>query len=88
MVVVGVKNIKELTWVVVSAKGDKTISVEVERVKEDAKYGKRFTVKKKYYAHDEDNSAKEWNVVRIRETRPLSKTKRWKLMEIVKETVK
>lgn len=83
MVVIGAKNIKEFVGVVLSAKANKTITVEVERVKEDTLYRKRFTVKKKYYAHDEENLAKEGDVVRIRETRPMSKLKRRMLVKVV-----
>lgn len=57
MVMIGEKNIKELTGIVVSNKGDKTITVSVERVKTHPLYKKRYTVSKKYYAHDAENSA-------------------------------
>lgn len=83
MVVIWEKNIKELIWLVVSSKNDKTIVVQVERVKTHPLYRKRYTVKKKYYAHDADNSAKEWDTVKIREMRPMSKLKRWNLIEVV-----
>jgi small subunit ribosomal protein S17 len=46
-------------------------------------YKKRYTVTKKYYAHDEDNTALEGDIVTIRETRPISKTKRWLFIEVV-----
>jgi small subunit ribosomal protein S17 len=82
MVVIWDKNIKELIGVVVSSKWDKTIVVSVEQVKLDRKVRKRYSVEKKYYAHDEENAANEWDVVRIREHRPLSKLKRWMLLEI------
>lgn len=83
MVVIWEKNIKELIWLVVSSKNDKTIVVQVERVKTHPLYRKRYTVKKKYYAHDVDNSANKGDTVRIREMRPMSKLKRWNLIEIV-----
>lgn len=72
---------------VVSAKADKTITVVVETKKTHRKYGKQLKYSKKYTAHDENNSAKEGDIVRIMETRPLSKTKRFRLLEIVEEAV-
>lgn len=86
MVVIWDKNIKELIWTVLSAKWDKTLVVSVEKVKMDQKVRKRYAVQQKYYAHDEENSAKKWDVVRIREHRPISKLKRWSLVEIVSES--
>ena len=71
----------------VSDKGDKTISVVVETRVVHPKYGKRVKYSKKYTAHDENNSAKEGDIVRIMETRPLSKTKRFRLLDIVEEAV-
>ena len=85
MVVIGQKNIKELVGVVVSDKMNKTITVKVERVKMHPLYKKRFTVSKKYYAHDEQEQANVGDTVRIRETRPLSKLKRWKLIDVVEK---
>ncbi len=78
------KNIKEFIWTVVSDKMDKTVVVVVEKVKMHPIYKKRYVVKRKYYAHDEENKAKIGDVVRIRESRPLSKLKRWRVVEIVK----
>lgn len=72
---------------VVSDKMDKTIVVAVETYKRDPLYGKRVKVTKKFKAHDEENSAKVGDVVRIAETRPLSKEKRWRLVEIVEKAV-
>lgn len=72
---------------VVSDKMDKTITVLVETRKTHPKYGKRVKYSKKYKAHDEDNRAKEGDIVRIMETRPLSATKRFRLLEIVEEAV-
>jgi len=66
--------------VVTSTKMDKTIVVSVETYKNDPKYKKRFKVTKKFYAHDNENKAKEGDVVTIKETRPLSKLKRWVLV--------
>ena len=68
---------------VVSDKMDKTITVLVETRKTHPKYGKRVKYSKKYKAHDEENRAKEGDIVRIMETRPLSATKRFRLLEIV-----
>ena len=70
---------------VVSAKMDKTAIVAVERRVSHPLYGKQVARTKKYYAHDEDNAAHEGDVVRIVETRPLSKLKRWRLAEIVEK---
>jgi small subunit ribosomal protein S17 len=63
--------------VVTSTKMDKTIVVSVETYKSDPKYKKRYKVTRKFYAHDENNTCKEGDVVTIKETRPLSKLKRW-----------
>ncbi len=78
---------KELVGRVVSDKNDKTITVLVETYKKHPKYGKRVKYSKKYTAHDETNKAKIGDIVRIVETRPLSKTKRFYLAEIVEESV-
>lgn len=72
---------------VVSDKMDKTIVVAVETYKKHSLYGKRVKYTKKFKAHDEENRAKTGDVVRIMETRPLSKDKRWRLLEIVEEAV-
>ena len=72
---------------VVSDKMDKTITVLVETRKTHPKYGKRVKYSKKYKAHDEENRAKEGDIVRIMETRPLSATKRFRLLESVEEAV-
>jgi small subunit ribosomal protein S17 len=71
---------------VVSTKMQKTIVVEVEMRKAHAKYKRIVRSSKKFYAHDEQNSARVGDVVRIRETRPLSKMKRWSLEEIVRRS--
>ncbi|WP_054704946.1 30S ribosomal protein S17 [Shouchella patagoniensis] len=72
---------------VVSDKMDKTISVLVETYKVDRLYGKRVKDSKKFKAHDEENTAKVGDIVRIMETRPLSKDKRFRLVEIVEEAI-
>ncbi|MCC3683115.1 30S ribosomal protein S17 [Staphylococcus epidermidis] len=72
---------------VVSDKMDKTITVLVETYKTHKLYGKRVKCSKKYKTHDENNSAKLGDIVKIQETRPLSATKRFRLVEIVEESV-
>jgi len=69
---------------VVSDRMDKTIVVSVERRFAHPLYGKQVKRHKTYYAHDEDNTARVGDVVRIMETRPLSKKKRWRLIEVVR----
>ena len=71
---------------VVSTKMQKTIVVEVEMRKAHPKYKRIVRSSKKFYAHDEQNSARVGDVVRIREARPLSKLKRWSLEEIVRRS--
>ena len=70
--------------VVVSNKMDKTVVVKVSRLAEHPLYGKRIRRAKKYVAHDAENTCRIGDEVRIRETRPLSKTKRWELVEVVR----
>ena len=72
-----------LQGVVVSDKNDKTIVVKVERRLRHPVLKKTVRLSKKYHAHDENNDAKSGDVVRIQETRPLSKQKRWTLVEKV-----
>ena len=72
---------------VVSDKMDKTITVMVETKKTHPLYGKRVKYSKKYTAHDEKNEAKVGDIVKVVETKPLSKTKRFSLVEIVEEAV-
>jgi small subunit ribosomal protein S17 len=66
---------------------DKTITVLVETYKKHPLYGKRVKYSKKFKAHDEQNTAKVGDVVRIMETRPLSATKRFRLVEVVENAV-
>ena len=68
---------------VVSDKMDKTVVVAVERRTAHPVYGKRITRTSKFHAHDEENQAREGDTVRIEETRPLSKLKRWRIVEIL-----
>jgi small subunit ribosomal protein S17 len=76
---------QERRGVVVSDAGDKTIVVKVDSVRAHPKYKKVIRRSIKFHAHDEQNSAHVGDVVRIVETRPLSKTKRWRLAEIVEK---
>jgi small subunit ribosomal protein S17 len=69
--------------VVVSDKNDKTLVVVVERTMRHPIYGKVVRRSKRYHAHDEKNAGKVGDVVRIMECRPLSRTKRWRLLEVV-----
>lgn len=69
--------------VVVSNKQDKTVTVLVERRFPHPLYGKQQTRTKKYHAHDDKNEYQVGDVVRIQETRPLSKTKRWRVVELI-----
>ncbi len=70
-----------LTGVVVSDKGDKTVVVKVERKVKHPLYGKIIRLSKKYHAHDETNSVKAGETVRIEETRPMSKLKTWRVLD-------
>jgi small subunit ribosomal protein S17 len=74
---------KERVGLVVSAKMDKSISVAIERQVKHPMYGKFVKKTTKLMAHDETNDAGEGDTVRIMETRPLSKNKRWRLVEVV-----
>ena len=77
-------NRKERVGVVVSDVQDKTIVVNVDRRKQHPLYKKVVRVSKKFTAHDENNEARKGDTVRIVETRPLSKQKRWRLLEIIR----
>jgi small subunit ribosomal protein S17 len=71
--------------VVVGNKADKSITVRVQRQIMHAKYGKIVRLSKKYCAHDEKNECSIGDTVKIMETRPISKTKRWRLCEVVEK---
>ncbi len=71
--------------VVASAKMDKTITVLIERKLKHPIYGKFVKKSKKFFAHDEKNECNEGDTVKITETRPLSKNKSWRLVEIVEK---
>jgi small subunit ribosomal protein S17 len=75
---------KERVGVVSSNKMDKTIVVTVDRLARHKRYKKVIKISKKYYAHDENNVANVGDEVRIAETRPTSKLKRWRLVEVQK----
>jgi small subunit ribosomal protein S17 len=76
---------KEVVGEVVSNKMHKTIVVQVTRKKSHPFYGRVIARNKKFYAHDEANQAHVGDLVRIEETRPLSKLKRWRLKDIVRK---
>ncbi len=78
--------VKERVGLVVSDKMNKTVVVAVENRAPHPKYGKIIVNTKRYKAHDEENKCKEGDRVRIQETRPLSKTKRWVVAEILSST--
>lgn len=75
---------KERVGIVTSSAMDKTVTVSVERTVQHRLYKKGIKQTKKFKAHDEKNECQVGDLVRIQETRPLSKTKRWRLVEIVK----
>jgi small subunit ribosomal protein S17 len=79
---------KERVGVVVSDKMQKTVVVSVENRSAHAKYGKIVVRTRRFKAHDEDNQCKEGDRVRIRETRPLSKTKRWTVVEVLESATR
>ncbi len=74
---------KTRTGVVTSSKMDKTVTVSVLRRLKHPKYGKFVKKTKKFHAHDDENTCNEGDTVKIMETRPLSKSKRWRVIEIV-----
>ncbi|MCQ2353115.1 MAG: 30S ribosomal protein S17 [Victivallaceae bacterium] len=80
-------NRKERVGIVVSDKQDKTIVVKVERRTTHPLYHKVVKISKKFAAHDEKNEAKIGDTVRIAETRPMSRNKRWRLLEIISRAV-
>jgi small subunit ribosomal protein S17 len=76
---------KELIGLVVSDKRQKTITILVERKEKHPLYGKVMKKSKKFQAHDENNECKVGDTVKVAETRPLSKTKRWRLVQIIEK---
>lgn len=85
MSVVERKMRKSRTGIVVSDKMDKTITVSIERKVKHPMYGKFMKKTSKFHAHDEQNQCGIGDIVRIMETRPLSKTKRWRLVEVLEK---
>ena len=77
---------KVVVWEWVSSRMNKTIVVQVVRKKAHPFYKRVVSKAKKFYAHDEKNVARVGDVVRLEETRPLSKLKRWRLKEVVRQT--
>jgi len=77
------RKLRLVDGVVISAKMHKTIVVEVERLERHPKYGKYLRRHTRFKAHDERGEAREGDVVRIAPTRPLSRTKRWRLVSVV-----
>lgn len=80
------KNIRTLQGRVVSNKMDKSIVVAIERRVKHPLYGKYMNRTTKVHAHDEDNTCREGDLVTIRETRPVSKTKSWALVEVIEKS--
>ena len=78
---------KVYTGTVVSTKMDKTITVAIDTYRKDRLYGKRVKQTAKFHAHDENNEANVGDIVKIMETRPLSATKNFRLVEIVEKKV-
>ena len=78
-------NRKVVTGIVVSDKMDKTVTVQVSRRLRHPRYKKFITLSKKYHAHDDKNECGIGDMVRLMETRPLSRTKRWRVTEIVRK---
>jgi small subunit ribosomal protein S17 len=79
-----VRNLRKTRVGVVSSnKMDKTVTISVERKVKHPMYGKFVKKTKKYHAHDEKNECNEGDIIKIMETRPLSKSKRWRLVEII-----
>lgn len=72
---------RQLAGIVVSNKMDKTVVVKIDRLKIHPKYNKRYTVSKKYKAHDENNEYKIGDKVIIQECRPISKDKKWRVIK-------
>src|ERR1700733_15770750 len=79
---------QEVTGIVTSAKMEKTIIVKVTRMVQHKLYHRVIRVSKKFYAHDEERKAKQGDTVRIIETRPLSKLKRWRLVEVFRSSTR
>lgn len=83
MTIIGEKNIKEMVGEIVSDKMMNTRVVVVKSVKVHPIYKKRFVVKKKYYVHDAENTTKTGDMVKFRAIPPMSKLKRWEIVEVL-----
>ena len=81
------ENVGTLVGKVVSNKMDKSVTVLIERYIKHPLYGKRLRRSTKYHAHDENNVCQVGDLVRIKETRPISKTKSWALVEVVEKAI-
>jgi len=81
----GIESRKVRTGVVVSNAMDKSVTVQVERTVKDPDFGKYMRYRKKYMAHDEKNECNKGDTVTIRECRPLSKRKCWRVVEIIEK---
>jgi len=79
------RHVRELVGFVLSDKVDKTVIVEVTRLMQHRLYKKVIKRRKRFTAHDEKNTAKIGDEVRIRETKPISKTKRWRVSEVLRK---
>jgi len=75
---------RTIKWIITSDKMDKTVVITVESYKSHPKYKKRYKITKKFKAHDEENKFKVGDLVTIGETKPTSKTKRWKVLDYTK----
>lgn len=80
------RRVKHITGIVTSDRMQKTRAVQVVRLEKHAKYGKYMRRRTTFKVHDEKDASKRGDVVRIAETRPLSKTKRWRLVEIIRQS--
>ena len=79
---------KQLTGIVLSDSMNKTVVINVERRFPHPLYKKYVKSSKKYYAHDENNKCEKGDTILIQESKPLSKLKRWKVMQIIKKVIK
>lgn len=80
------RNARKLrTGIVVSISGNKSVTVKIDYRKHHPKYGKMMTISKKLHVHDENNECGVGDTVKVMECRPLSKDKRWRLVEIIKK---
>ncbi|MEK7067307.1 MAG: 30S ribosomal protein S17 [Patescibacteria group bacterium] len=77
---------KKFIGIIVSNKMQKTVVVRVDSLKMHSKYRKQYKVSKRYKAHDEEGTCKIGDVVALKETRPLSRTKRWSVIKLIKRS--